>query len=154
MLPIICIALLLRLGHATGRVHVSSSSQWYGRVVAAACTCTEFQQSLVYDVIDQWQRLEACINAEGGHFEHLLWHCLPGIPVATYHNGSFQSHQCQPTTGSFQSTNIWRNATDLHSDEKPLHFTSWCGDIFRCGGQVGYSLFPFEITWIIRSMYE
>ena len=40
--------------------------------MAAACTCTEFQQSLVYDVIDQWQRLEACINAEGGHFEHLL----------------------------------------------------------------------------------
>ena len=35
-------------------------------------TCAEFQQRVVDDVINQWQkRLEACIRAEGGHFEHL-----------------------------------------------------------------------------------
>ena len=37
--------------------------------------------------------------------------------------GSFQSHQCQPTTGFFRATNIWRNATYLQSDEKFVHFT-------------------------------
>jgi len=35
------------------------------------------------------KKLEACINAEGGHSEHLLWHCLPAIPVATHHNRFF-----------------------------------------------------------------
>jgi len=50
----------------------------------------EFQHSVVYDAIDQWRkRLEACIYAEGSHFEHLLWRCLPDIPVATHHNRFF-----------------------------------------------------------------
>ena len=36
-------------------------------------TWAEFQQSVVHDAVDQWQkRLEACIRAEGGQFEHLL----------------------------------------------------------------------------------
>ena len=36
-------------------------------------TWAEFQQSVVDDAVDQWRkRLEACICAEGGHFEHLL----------------------------------------------------------------------------------
>jgi len=31
------------------------------------------QHSVVDDATDQWRkRLEACIHAEGGHFEHLL----------------------------------------------------------------------------------
>ena len=37
--------------------------------------------------VSKW--LEACVNAEGGHFEHLLRHCLPDIPVATHHNRLF-----------------------------------------------------------------
>ena len=36
-------------------------------------TWVELQQSVVHDAVDQWQkRLEACIRAEGSHFEHLL----------------------------------------------------------------------------------
>jgi len=36
-------------------------------------TCAEFQQSMVDDGVGQYRkRLEACIRAEGGHFEHLL----------------------------------------------------------------------------------
>ena len=36
-------------------------------------TGAEFQQSVLDYAVDQWQkRLEACICAEGGHFEHLL----------------------------------------------------------------------------------
>jgi len=53
-------------------------------------TWVEFQHSVVYYVTDQCQkRLKACINAEGGHCEHLLWHCLPDIPLATHHNRFF-----------------------------------------------------------------
>jgi len=33
----------------------------------------EFQHSVVTDAVDQWRKiLEACIRAEGGHFEDLL----------------------------------------------------------------------------------
>ena len=36
-------------------------------------TWAEFWQSVVDDAVDQWRkRLEACVCAEGGHFEHLL----------------------------------------------------------------------------------
>ena len=36
-------------------------------------TWAEFQQSVVHDTVDQWRkRQEACVCAEGGHFEHLL----------------------------------------------------------------------------------
>jgi len=41
------------------------------------------------------KRLEACINAEGGHSEHLLLRCLPDIPVATHHSRFFSE---PPTT--------------------------------------------------------
>jgi len=53
---------------------VSSANPRYGRVVeASSCDMAEFQQSVVNDAVDQWRkRLEACISAEGGHFEHLL----------------------------------------------------------------------------------
>jgi len=36
-------------------------------------TWVEFQQCVVDYAVDQWQkRLETCIRAEGGYFEHLL----------------------------------------------------------------------------------
>jgi len=42
---------------------------------------------VVYCATEQCRKkLEACTNAEGGHSENLLWHCLPDIPVATHHN--------------------------------------------------------------------
>jgi len=45
---------------------------------------------MVYYATDQCRkRLEACINTEGGHSEHFLWHWLPDIPVATHHNQFF-----------------------------------------------------------------
>jgi len=69
VLPIICTALLLHLGHDTAAAHVLSKSLRYGRVAQQLVeTWTEFQQSVVYDANDQWRkRLEACIHAEGGH---------------------------------------------------------------------------------------
>jgi len=73
---------------------------WYVRVEACRqqifTTWAEFQHSVVYYATERCRkRLEACINAERGHFEHLLWHCLPDIPVATHHNQFFSE---PPTT--------------------------------------------------------
>ena len=72
MLPIICIALVLRLGHATGgaRVLIRTCFGLRQRFVA---TWAEFHHNVVYYATDQCRkRLEACIGAEGGHSEHLL----------------------------------------------------------------------------------
>ena len=52
MVPIICIALLPRLGHATGGARVSSTSPQYGRVVTAACELRH-RLCVVYDASDQ-----------------------------------------------------------------------------------------------------
>jgi len=36
--------------------------------------------SVLDDAINQWhRRLEACIHAVGGHFEHLLRRCMRGL---------------------------------------------------------------------------
>ena len=93
MLPIICTALVLCLGHATGGACVliwtcCGLLQWL------VATWAEFQHSVVYCAHDQCQkRLEAYTNAEGGHSEHLMSHqvfrVLADIPVATHHNWFF-----------------------------------------------------------------
>ena len=52
------------------RVPIRDTDELRKRLVA---TWAEFQQSVVNDAADQWRkRLEACIRAEGGHFEHLF----------------------------------------------------------------------------------
>ena len=66
---------------------------WYGHV--EACDSSLLWHGLNFSTA--WctvrpkcpKRLEACFNAERGHSEHLLWHCLPDIPVATHHNRLF-----------------------------------------------------------------
>jgi len=89
MLPVICIALVLHLGHSTGGAHVLIRTCW-GLQQQLVVTWAEFQHSMVYYANDQCRkRLEVCINAEGGHSEHLLWRCLPDIPFATQHDRSF-----------------------------------------------------------------
>jgi len=52
------------------RVPIRDTDELRKRLVA---TCADFQQSVVDDAVDHGEkRLEACIRAEGGHFEHLL----------------------------------------------------------------------------------
>ena len=117
MLPIICIALVLRLAHATGGARVLIRTSW-GLRQRLVATWAEFQHSVVYYATDQCRkRLEACINAEGGQSEHLLWHCLPDIPVATRHN-RFQSHRRQPTTGSLHSIQRFERTQQTFSEMK------------------------------------
>jgi len=56
--------------HAYQVSSIRDTDELRKRLVA---TWAEFQQSMVDDTVDEWQkRLEACICAEGGHFEHLL----------------------------------------------------------------------------------
>jgi len=61
------------------------------RLAAVAC-CDVGWILAQRGVLRDWtvsKKLEAWITEEGGHFEHLLWHCLPDIPVATHHNRFF-----------------------------------------------------------------
>jgi len=72
VLPIICIALVLRPGHATGGARVLTWTRC-GLRQRLVATWAEFQHSVVYYATGQCRkRLVACINAEGGHSEHLL----------------------------------------------------------------------------------
>ena len=83
---------------ASGAATKKAERMWtcWGLRQRLVATWAEFQHSMVYYATDQcWKRQEACINAERGHSEHLLWHCLPDIPVATHHNRFFSE---QPTT--------------------------------------------------------
>jgi len=98
------LAVYLLLFSASYNLHTSSiasgaryrRSACWGLRQRLVATWAEFQHSIVYSVTDQCRkRLEACINAESGHSEHLLWHCLPDIPVATHHNRFFPE---PPTT--------------------------------------------------------
>jgi len=51
-------------------VYQSATHELHQRLVE---TWDEFQHRAIDDAINQWQkRLEACIHADGGHFEHLL----------------------------------------------------------------------------------
>ena len=90
----------------------SGACYWYGLLQLAAVSFVawaEFQHSVVYHAIDQCRkRLKACINAESGHSEHLLWRCLPDIPAATYHNQFFSEPPMKPTTGSLQSLQLMK----------------------------------------------
>jgi len=103
VLPIICIALVLRLGHTTGGARVLIWTCWglWQRLVA---TWAEFQHRVMYYATDQCRKkLEACFNGEGGHSEHVLYDiaCLTfQLPHIT--TGSFQSHRWQRTTGSLE----------------------------------------------------
>ena len=165
MLPIICIALVLRLGHATGGAHVlTCCGLWQQLVAVATLPCeiwmsenwliAKFQDNIVYCVTVQCRkRLEACIHAEGGHSEHLLWLCLPDIPVATHHNRFFSEPPMTAHNWLFSEPPMFERMQQTFRQMKKfiIIFRSYYGDIQVCG-QVDYSLFFSEITKIIRSM--
>jgi len=85
--------------------------QWLAEIWA------EFQHSEVDDAI-------ASSKKTGGHFEHLLWRCLPDIQVATQDNQLFsQPSVPHNTTRLFKATSVWRETIYLPSVERVLHFT-------------------------------
>jgi len=159
VLPIICITLVLRLGHATGgaRVLIRTCWGWLQRLVA---TWAEFQHNIVYYATDQcWKRQKACINAEDGHSEHLLWHCSPDIPVATHHNRFFleppmTTHNwlsSEPPTFGLQFVSFWDNVNSrTYVWVILLKVTFWIsqGTIVTLTGKVDKSVrFPCQIFW-------
>jgi len=116
VLPIICIALLPRLGHATGGARVSSTSTGYERVAAAAC-CDVGWISAQRGVWRDWSvTTKACFNAEGGLFEHILWRCLPNSPVATHHNRFFSEPQMP--THNWLGSNTFKQMQQAFSQMK------------------------------------
>jgi len=76
-------------------------------------TCVCVCVCVVYAIDQFHKRLEACIKADGGHYEHLLWHCLPDIPVATHYN-CFYSDQQQRTT-------LFSEPVTFEKRNKPQH---------------------------------
>jgi len=94
------------------------------------------------------KRTGTCIHADSGNFEHLLWHCLPEIQVATQHNSLFS----QPSTfGGKQQRYTFHQMNEFCTSQGSAVI------FFRCDGQAhdhGYSLFYPQITQIIRNMHE
>jgi len=106
-------------------------------------TWAEFQHSVVYYATEQCpKRLEACINAEGGHSEHLLWHRFPDIPVATHHNRFFS--EPPTTTHNWLSSEppTFERTHETFSQMKKFSISQVSVVTFSGGvGQVDYSLF-------------
>jgi len=103
VLPIICIALVLRLGHATGGTHVLIWTSW-GLWQRLVVTWAEFQHSMVYYATDQCRKKTGSILTQKVVTQNTRCDiaCLTfQFPHIT--TGSFQSHQRQPTSGSLES---------------------------------------------------
>src|SRR5690349_6477496 len=51
----------------------------------------QFDQTIIDDAIKQWrQRLRACVRADGGPFEHMMYaHIQIAIRIINHKNGSF-----------------------------------------------------------------
>jgi len=123
---------------ASGARYMRSACIEYQSAIRASydsgfCDMGWFQHSVVYDAIDQWwTKTGACIHAEGGHFEHLLWRCLS---VASCHTS-------QPALLR-ATNNIWKNTTSLQSHKKSfaLHQLVWWH--FQVGGASGLQFILF-----------
>ena len=146
MLPIICTALVLRLGHATTGARVLIRTCW-GLWQQLVATWDEFQHTVVYYATDQCRkRLEACINIERGHTEHWLWHCLPDIPVATHHKRFFSQPPTTTHNWLFSGLPTFERTQQTFSQMKK--FCNWKVSVVTFSGGMS--------KWIIiiRSMYE
>ena len=105
-----------------------------------------------YHATDQCRkRLEACINAEGGHSEQLLWRCLPDIPVATHHNRFFSEPPMTTSTHNWLSVEPPEPPAFERTQQTLSHMKKFrisqvsVVTFFTWGGQVDYSLFSSEI---------
>ena len=112
--------------------------------------------SVVYYATDQCRKtLEVCINAEGSHSEHLVWYCLPDIPVATHHNRFFSELLITIHNRLFSVFPTFERMQQTFSQmKKVLQFTISVV-IFSGGWKSGLQfVFLWDIVYVIRSMYE
>ena len=91
---------------------------------AYCCDMAAFQQSMVDDAVDQWQKDWKHVAVQ----KVVTLNTCCNVACLTFHlphtiTSSFQSHQCQPTTGSFQIHQRSEKRTYLQSDENVVHFT-------------------------------
>ena len=128
MLPIICVTLLPRLGHATREAHVWSTSPRY-RWVAAVASCDGL------DFSRAWCTMQLISGEKTGNMcpcrrwslwtlavTLLAWHssCHTSQPVL------FRAANASPQLALFRATNIWRNTTNLQSNESvAFHKLVW-----------------------------
>ena len=122
---------------------VSSTDPLYGRFAAAACwdmgwISAERGGRRHWSVAN---RLEACVHAVGGHFEHLLWRCLSHITTV-----SFQSHQ-HLEENSIPSIR-WTSSA-FHKVVRWHYFQMWWASLQPSR----LSLFYSEITEMFESTY-
>ena len=119
------IALILHLFHLSTCIECTNSL--YGRVVERqrlVATWAAFQQSMVDDTVDQWQKDWKHVPVQ----KVVTLNICCDVACLTFHlphttTSSFQSHQCQPKTGSFQIHQRSEKRTYLQSDENVVHFT-------------------------------
>ena len=88
--------------------------------------CAEAQSGVLCDWL-VLKKTEACINAEGGHSEHLLWHCLPDIPVAIHHNRLFSE---PPMTNNW----LFSEAPTLERMQQTYKWVWWHFQVWWAGG--------------------
>ena len=118
---------------------------WYGHVIEA-CSSGLLRHGLNFSIawctmrlISVEKRLEAYINAEGDHSEHLLWHCLPDIPVATHYHRFFSQPQTTIHYWLFPEPPTLERIQQTFSQMKTF-----------CNSQVGVVTFLGGVgTWII-----
>ena len=133
-------------------------------------TWAEFQHSKVYCATDQCRkRQEACVHAEGGHCEHLLWRCLPNIPVATHHNRFFSEPSMPTHNRLFSEPPTFEGTQQTFSQMKKFcilqvrgwHFqmgwTSGLQFVFFCGNinnqNYVWIILLKWLFWIFRSKF-
>jgi len=91
-------------------------------------TRTEFQHNAVYYATDRCRkRLEACINAEGGHLNTRCDTACLTFQLLHITTGSFQSHRWQPTTGCLLSLERLkeRNTPSVRWNSFAIHKLVW-----------------------------
>ena len=160
MLPIVCIALLLHLGNAIGGACVSSSGPWYRRVAPIVC-CDMGWISAQWGVPCNW----SVAKKTGSMYIRRRWSLWTlAVTFLAWHSSChtsqlvfLQSHQCHPTTSSFQSHKDLKEYNKPSVRWKSLAFYKLkCGDIFRWAGQVGLQFVFFwdninnhKYVWIL-----
>ena len=142
----ICIALVLRLGHATGEALVLIWTYW-GLQQRLVVTWAAFQHSVVYYVTDQCRkRLEHVLTQKIVTLNTCCYIAYLTFQLPHITTCSFQSYRRQPTTGSLQSLQRLkeRKIPSVRWKSFAIHKLVWWH--FQVGGQVDYRLFSSEIT--------
>jgi len=95
------------------------------------------------------KRLEVCIHSDGGHYEYLLWRCLPDIQVATQHNRLFsQLPVPHNTTRSFSETPMFRGKQ--YTFHRTNRFCISQGSAVTFFGVMGKFTFTVTVRFILR----